>query len=261
MPLNADLGIQVCAATYQGCAAKNAYATLQETELFRSQKRACFTFCTQECHVSQGRHTHAPIVQKRQAPTFPLYPYGTAARNTRLRARYSAFRVWREVPGRAFSSQPSIRTILVRPHPHGRRYICHENPSHHETHENKLASVPSSRIQRPRGFLCSRRCLNTPCHPPSPSQTSQGPVPPTPRRPQLSPVMFTRLLATVTLAAAANAYWTFGATALIAQTRLDPIVNPGVVRPIPLDDDALILIQGDAGRNTCPRHRRRKRLQ
>lgn len=42
--------------------------------------------------------------------------------------------------------------------------------------------------------------------------------------------MFTRLLAIVTLAAAANAYWTFGGTALITQTRLDSIVNPDTVR-------------------------------
>lgn len=42
--------------------------------------------------------------------------------------------------------------------------------------------------------------------------------------------MFTRLLAIVTLAAAANAYWTFGGSALITQTRLDSIVNPDTVR-------------------------------
>ncbi|EIW54702.1 WSC-domain-containing protein [Trametes versicolor FP-101664 SS1] len=41
--------------------------------------------------------------------------------------------------------------------------------------------------------------------------------------------MFTRLLAIVTLAAAANAYWTFGGTALITQTRLDSIVNPDTI--------------------------------
>ncbi|KAI0628687.1 WSC-domain-containing protein [Trametes polyzona] len=41
--------------------------------------------------------------------------------------------------------------------------------------------------------------------------------------------MFARLLAVVTLAAAVNAYWTFGATALIAQTRLDSIVNPDAI--------------------------------
>ncbi|KAH9848790.1 WSC-domain-containing protein [Lenzites betulinus] len=38
--------------------------------------------------------------------------------------------------------------------------------------------------------------------------------------------MFTRLLSVVALAAAANAYWTFGGTAMIAQTRLDSIVSP-----------------------------------
>ncbi|KAI0353830.1 WSC-domain-containing protein [Trametes cingulata] len=38
--------------------------------------------------------------------------------------------------------------------------------------------------------------------------------------------MFTRVLSFVALAAVANAYWTFGATQLIIQTRLDSIVNP-----------------------------------
>ncbi|KAI0676211.1 WSC-domain-containing protein [Trametes maxima] len=39
--------------------------------------------------------------------------------------------------------------------------------------------------------------------------------------------MFTRVLAFASLAAVAQAYFTFGGTALIAQTRLDSVVNPG----------------------------------
>ncbi|KAI0330773.1 WSC-domain-containing protein [Cubamyces sp. BRFM 1775] len=41
--------------------------------------------------------------------------------------------------------------------------------------------------------------------------------------------MFARILTFVTLAAAVNAYWTFGATPVLVQTRLDSIVSPGVV--------------------------------
>ncbi|OSD05010.1 WSC-domain-containing protein [Trametes coccinea BRFM310] len=38
--------------------------------------------------------------------------------------------------------------------------------------------------------------------------------------------MFARILSLVTLAAVANAYWTFGGTPVLVQTRLDSIVNP-----------------------------------
>ncbi|KAI0330772.1 WSC-domain-containing protein [Cubamyces sp. BRFM 1775] len=41
--------------------------------------------------------------------------------------------------------------------------------------------------------------------------------------------MFARILSFVTLAAVANAYWTFGATPLIVQTRLDSVVNPDAI--------------------------------
>ncbi|CDO71004.1 hypothetical protein BN946_scf184844.g8 [Trametes cinnabarina] len=39
--------------------------------------------------------------------------------------------------------------------------------------------------------------------------------------------MFSRILSFVTLAAVANAYWTFGGTPVLVQTRLDSIVSPG----------------------------------
>ena len=51
--------------------------------------------------------------------------------------------------------------------------------------------------------------------------------------------MFARVLTFVTLAAAVNAYWTFGATPVLVQTRLDSIVSPGVVRLHPFSSWAM----------------------